>query len=108
DLAERLVAPVWQESFGARAGFPQDHRLFAGHLPADRTRLRATLAPYDVVLTVGAAAFRQYPYDDGPFVQPGTRLLLVSDDPAEVNRSPVELALLAPVAATCGELARAV
>jgi benzoylformate decarboxylase len=108
DLAERLVAPVWQESFGARAGFPQDHRLFAGHLPADRTRLRATLAPYDVVLTVGAAAFRQYPYDDGPFVEPGTRLLLVSDDPAEVNRSPVELALLAPVAATCAELARAV
>ena len=24
-LAERLRCPVWQESFGARAGFPQDH-----------------------------------------------------------------------------------
>ena len=43
-LAERLDAPVWQESFGARAGFPQDHRLFAGHLPADRSRLRDALA----------------------------------------------------------------
>ena len=29
-LAERLDCPVWQESFGARAGFPQDHPLFAG------------------------------------------------------------------------------
>ncbi len=39
-LAERLACPVWQEPFSARAGFPQDHVLFAGHLPADRTRLR--------------------------------------------------------------------
>ena len=36
ELAERLGAPVWQESFGARAGFPQDHPRFAGHLPAGR------------------------------------------------------------------------
>ena len=35
-LAERLVAPVFQETFGARAGFPQDHRLYLGTLPADR------------------------------------------------------------------------
>src|SRR5512132_1469944 len=28
ELADRLIAPVFQESFGARAGFPQDHRLF--------------------------------------------------------------------------------
>src|SRR5437868_6688183 len=27
DLADRLGCPVWQESFGARAGFPQDHPL---------------------------------------------------------------------------------
>ena len=41
-VAENLRAPVWQESFGARAGFPHDHPQFAGHLPADRPRLRAT------------------------------------------------------------------
>ena len=29
-LAEGLGCPVWQESFSARAGFPQDHALFAG------------------------------------------------------------------------------
>ena len=44
-LSERLACPVWQESFSGRAGFPQDHPLFAGHLPADRQRLRETLAP---------------------------------------------------------------
>ncbi len=108
ELAERLVAPVWQESFGARAGFPQDHRLFAGHLPADRTRLRETLGPHDVVLVVGAPVFRQYPFDEGPLVNPGTRIAVVSDDPAEVHRSPAELGVLGPVAATCRELARLV
>jgi benzoylformate decarboxylase len=107
-LAEQLHCPVWQESFGARAGFPQDHPLFVGHLPADRTRLRQTLAPHDFVLAVGAPVFRQYPYVAGLLVEPGTRVALVSDDPAEVHRSPADLALLAPPAAVCAELARLV
>jgi benzoylformate decarboxylase len=108
ELAGRLRCPVWQESFGARAGFPQDHDLFAGHLPADRTRLRETLAPYDLVVAVGAPVFRQYPFDEGPLVEPGTRTAMVSSDPAEVHRSAVELALLAPPAAVCTALARLV
>jgi benzoylformate decarboxylase len=107
-LAERLVCPVFQESFSARAGFPQTHRLFAGHLPADRTRLRETLAPYDLVLAVGAPVFRQYPYIPGPFVEAGTTVAMVSGDLAEVHRSTADLALLAPPAAVCAALARAV
>ena len=107
-LAERLRCPVWQESFGARAGFPQDHPFFAGHLPADRTRLRRTLSPHDLVLVVGAPVFRQYPYLDGPLVESGTRVALVSDDPVEVHRSPADLAVLAAPAAVCAELARLV
>jgi benzoylformate decarboxylase len=80
-LAERLGAPVWQESFAARAGFPQDHPLFAGHLPAGRARLREALAGHDVVVAVGAPVFRQYPYEQGPFVNPGTTVALITDDP---------------------------
>jgi benzoylformate decarboxylase len=106
ELAERLGAPVWQESFGARAGFPQDHRLFAGHLPADRARLRETLSPYDLILTVGAPVFRQYVHQPGPLVAPGTRVALVTDDPEEAHRSPAELVVLASPAAVCAELAR--
>jgi benzoylformate decarboxylase len=105
DLAERLVAPVFQESFGARAGFPQDHRLYAGVLPADRPRLRDTLAPYDALLVVGAPVFRQSPYAPGAFTKPDTRIALVSDDPDEVHRSPADLAVLAPPAAVCRDLA---
>jgi benzoylformate decarboxylase len=71
ELAERLDAPVWQEAFTARAGFPQDHPRFAGHLPSDRARLREVLEPFDAVLVVGAPAFRQYAFAPGPFYGPG-------------------------------------
>jgi benzoylformate decarboxylase len=108
ELAERLVAPVFQESFGARPGFPQDHRLYAGVLPADRPRLRDKLAPYDALLVVGAPVFRQSPYAPGAFTKPDTRIALVSDDADEVHRSPADLAVLAPPAAVCRELARRV
>jgi benzoylformate decarboxylase len=104
-LAERLAAPVFQESFGARAGFPQDHRLFAGFLPADRPRLREKLAPHDAILVVGAPVFRQSPYGAGRFTEGDTRIALVSADADEVHRSPVELAVLAPPADVCRELA---
>jgi benzoylformate decarboxylase len=108
ELAERLVAPVFQEPFGARAGFPQDHPLFAGVLPADRPRLRERLAPHDAVLVVGAPAFRQSAYAPGAFLEPGTRLALVSDDPEEIYRSPAQVAVLGPPTGVCRELAERV
>lgn len=104
-LAERLSCPVWQESFSGRAGFPQDHRLFAGHLGADRPRLREALASHDLVIAVGAPAFRQYAFSPGPFVEPGTTVVVVSQDPAEVHRSTADLAVLAPPGAMCSALA---
>jgi benzoylformate decarboxylase len=57
------------------------------------------------VLSVGAPVFRQYPYQPGPFVADGTRVAVISEDPAEVHRSPAELGLLAAPAAVCAELA---
>jgi thiamine pyrophosphate-dependent acetolactate synthase large subunit-like protein len=104
-LAERLGCPVWQECFAARAGFPQDHRLFAGHLPAGRARLRQALAGHDLVLVVGAPVFRQYPFEPGPLVEEGTTVLLVTDDAEDAHHSPVDLAVLARPAAVCRELA---
>jgi benzoylformate decarboxylase len=105
DLAERLVAPVFQEPFGARAGFPQDHPLYRGVLAADRPRLREALAPHDAVLVVGAPVFRQTVFVAGRFTEPGTRIAVIGDDPDEAHRSPAELTVLAPPAAVCRELA---
>jgi benzoylformate decarboxylase len=103
-LVERLGAPVWQEAFGARAGFPQDHPRFAGHLPAGRSRLRSVLAGHDVALVVGTGAFRQYPYEPGPLVPDGLTVAVVSDDPDELHHSRADLAVLADPAALCAAL----
>jgi thiamine pyrophosphate-dependent acetolactate synthase large subunit-like protein len=104
-LAERLDCPVWQDPFCYRPGFPQDHRLFAGHLHWRRRLMREELASQDLVVAVGTWAFRSYMYEPGPIVEPGTHIAVVTDDPEEAHRSPAALALLGPVAATCRMLA---
>jgi thiamine pyrophosphate-dependent acetolactate synthase large subunit-like protein len=107
-LAERLDTPVFQEAFGARAGFPQDHPLFVGHLSPSRQRVRKTLAPYDVVLVVGAPVLRQYAYEPGALFAEGTRVAVVTDDPAEAHRAVAELAVVASPGAVCAALAERV
>lgn len=93
-LAERLGSPVWQEAFGSRAGFPQDHRLYRGQLPADRTQVRQALAGHDLLVVVGAAALRQYPFADGTLVPEDMRVVVITSDLEEARRSPADLAVL--------------
>ncbi|MDA8080292.1 MAG: thiamine pyrophosphate-binding protein [Actinomycetota bacterium] len=100
-LAEKLACPVWQEPFGARAGYPQDHHLFRGHLPSGKSRLRTTLAGHDLLLVVGAPAFRQYPYEPGPFVNDGTRIAIISENMEVATSSTGELAVIGPIADLC-------
>lgn len=104
-LAERIGCAVYQEPFGARAGFPQDHRQFAGHLPAGRSRLRAALMPHDLIITIGAPVFRQYPFEDGPLIPGGTSVVVITDDSDEAARSPADLAILADPAEFTQKLA---
>jgi benzoylformate decarboxylase len=98
-LAERIDAPVWQEAFGSRVGFPQNHQLYQGRLPADRTRLHQVLAGHDLVVVVGAGALRQYPYVDGSLVPRGTRIAVITADESEARRSPADLSIVAEPAA---------
>jgi len=98
-LAEHLDAPVWIEPFGSRAGFPQDHRLYRGQVPADRPRVRSTFAGYDAVLVVATHALRQYPFRDGPLFPDRTRVVVLTDDPDQANRSAADLALTGDVSA---------
>jgi benzoylformate decarboxylase len=104
-LAERLACPVWQDTFSSRAGFPQNHPQFAGHLPWGRSELRSLFSAHDLVLAVGTPAFRLYLYEPGRLTAPSTRVAVVGDDSDEVLRSPCDLALLAPPAAVCAQLA---
>ncbi len=104
-LAERLACPVWQDAFSSRAGFPQDHPLFAGHLSWRRDGVRASFGGHDLVIAVGTPGFRLYLYGEGPIVDPGTVVAVVSDDPEEAFRSPCDLAVLASPELVCAALA---
>ena len=86
-LAERLGAAVWAEPFAGEASFPQSHPLFQGHLAPAQRPLGEQLAPYDVVLVVGAPVFAYYPYVPGPTVAPGTQVVQLTADPAEAARA---------------------
>lgn len=105
DLAERLGAPVWQEAFGARAGFPQDHPAFAGHLPPGRSAVRDVLGGHDVVLVIGAPALRQYPFEHGDLIPAGTTVIQVTQYPDEAHNSVADVAVIADPAETCRQLA---
>ena len=98
ELAERLRAAVYNEPTSTRASFPQDHPLFRGHLAPSRRAVRERLAGHDVVLVLGAAVFKYYPYAPGDFVEAGTRVLQVTDDPDEATRAATGTSVVGNVA----------
>lgn len=108
ELATKLDADVWQAAYSYRMGFDQTSPLFAGHLPPAREQLRTALGRHDVVVVLGAHAFRQYLFDDGDFVGEDVRVLVVTDDADEAIGSDAELAVLAPAPAAARALAAAV
>ncbi|MFD6517667.1 thiamine pyrophosphate-dependent enzyme [Rhodococcus sp. NPDC060176] len=103
-LSESIGAPVWQEAFGSRAGFPQDHPQFAGHLPAGRSQLRHTLSDHDVAIVIGAGAFRQYGYEPGPLVPEGMPIIVISEDAEELHHSHALIGLLSEPASACAAI----
>ncbi|MGI8859076.1 MAG: benzoylformate decarboxylase [Rubrobacteraceae bacterium] len=96
-LAEKLRAEVWADPNSPLSGFPQNHPLFRGHLVLAQKKVAELLAPYDVVLVIGAPVFQYYPYIPGPVVEDGTLLFHVTDDPAEAHRAAAGVSLVGDV-----------
>ena len=94
-LAEKLNVPVWAPPESERASFPEDHPLFQGYLPFAIAPLSEKLKGHDLVVVIGSPVFRYYPYVPGDFIPDGSRLLHVTDDPAEAARAPVGDSMLA-------------
>ncbi len=82
-LAERIRAGVWISPLSGRSGFPESHPLFQGFLPPVARHLSARLAPYDVVVALGAPVFTYHVADDGPPLAPGTELFHLDCDPGQ-------------------------
>jgi benzoylformate decarboxylase len=93
-LAERHGAAVWVSPLSARNSFPENHRLFAGFLPADREKIVAHLGPYDVVLVLGAPMFTYHVEGFGPHVPPGTQVYHLTDDPNVASWAPAGISIV--------------
>ncbi len=96
-LAERHQARVFAAPMSGRCGFPEDHRLFAGHLPAMRERIVDRLAGHDFILAIGAPAFTYHVEGMGPHVPPGATLAQLIDDPATAAWTPVGNAVVCSI-----------
>ena len=94
-LAERHQARVWVAPMSGRCGFPEDHPLFAGFLPAMRERINQRLAGHDLILALGAPAFTYHVEGQGPHVPAGAALCQVTDDPQTAAWAPVGLSVVA-------------
>jgi benzoylformate decarboxylase len=94
-LAEHCSAAVYGPPADGRVGFPEDHPHFRGALPMAIAPLAEALEPHDVVVVLGTAVFRYYPYVPGRFLPEGTALHHVTTDPDEAARAPMGDALIA-------------
>jgi benzoylformate decarboxylase len=84
-LAEKHQASVWVSPMSARNSFPEDHRLFAGFLAADRAKIVASLAGADFILVLGAPVFTYHVEGFGPHVPDGAALVQLTDDPSAAS-----------------------
>ncbi len=88
-LAERANATVWTAPLTGLSGFPENHSLYQGLLPAAKGPLSGKLTGHDFVLVIGAPVFRYYPYVAGKYLPDGARLVHITNDPDEAGRAPV-------------------
>jgi benzoylformate decarboxylase len=88
-LAEEHRAAVWVSPMSARNSFPEQHRLFAGFLPADREKIVERLDGSDFILVLGAPVFTYHVEGQGPHIPAGASLVQLTDDPGAAAWCPV-------------------
>ncbi|WP_257004251.1 benzoylformate decarboxylase [Streptomyces sp. SA15] len=96
-LAERIRAAVWISPLSGRSGFPESHPHFQGFLPPVAGQLAARLAPYDVVVALGAPLFTYHVADDSPPLHEGTELFHLDCDPAQAAWLPTGTSLVTTI-----------
>jgi benzoylformate decarboxylase len=87
-LAEAHSARVFVAPMSGRCSFPEDHRLFAGFLPAMRERIVGLLEGHDLVFAIGAPAFTYHVEGSGPHLPRGATLCQLTDDPQTAAWTP--------------------
>lgn len=96
-LAEMHNARVWVAPMSGRCGFPEDHPLFAGFLPAMREKIVQNLSGHDMIFVIGAPAFTYHIEGAGPHVPAGAILCQLIEDPVIAAWAPVGTAVVASI-----------
>ena len=97
-LAERHQAPVWASPMSARNSFPENHRLFAGFLAAERASIVASLSGHDFILVLGTSAFTYHIAGTaGAHVPEGATLVQITDEPGAAAWAPTGTAIVSNV-----------
>lgn len=99
-LAQTSGAQVYLVSEPARISFPTNHPSFLGTLGTTIGKVREQLTGYDLVLVLGAPAFRYHAWTAGSYLPDGTELTLITADADQAARAPMGNAIVGdPVAA---------
>ncbi len=103
-LAERHQARVFTAPMSGRCGFPEDHRLFGGFLPALRERIVEKLGGHDAILAIGAPVFTYHVEGQGPHLPAGAALAQLIDDPAIAAWAPQGLSVVSSIGLALADL----
>ncbi|MET3905812.1 acyl-CoA reductase-like NAD-dependent aldehyde dehydrogenase/thiamine pyrophosphate-dependent acetolactate synthase large subunit-like protein [Bradyrhizobium sp. S3.3.6] len=96
-LAEAHNARVVVAPMSGRCSFPEDHRLFAGFLPAMREKIVGLLKGADLVFAIGAPAFTYHVEGFGAHVPAGATLVQLTDDPQTAAWTPLGMAAVGSI-----------
>ena len=86
ELAEHLNTPVFEAPNSSRSRFPEDHRLFAGFLPAIPEHLFDALQSFDLVVVIGAPVFSFHVPGKAAIFESGPRIFQITDNPLSAAR----------------------
>ncbi|MBL0897284.1 MAG: thiamine pyrophosphate-binding protein [Reyranella sp.] len=100
-LAETLGAPVLQQTVAWGAHFPSEHPAYIGALNRDQKYVRSVLAPYDLMLCVGADLLKMSVWSETEPLPETTKVAMIGQRDWEMGKNfPAEIALRADVKET--------
>ena len=101
ELAELLGAAVFQQPIPYAAQFATAHPAYLGALTRNQEQVKATLAPFDLMLCLGADLLRMSVYSPSSPLPEGMPVLHVSERDWELGKNyPTEIAIRANVKET--------
>ena len=100
-LADALGAPVYQQTVPYAAHFPSEHPAFMGALTRDQAKVRDALAPYDLLVCLGADVLRMSVWSEVDPLPQGMAVIQIGQRDWELGKNyPAEMALRADLGET--------